>query len=42
MTLDDIVDVLRTAGFDQVDVVERWQERNGERALVFAEKPAVR
>lgn len=42
LTLDDIVHVLHTVGFDQVDVVERRRERNGDRALVFAEKPAVR
>jgi tRNA (mo5U34)-methyltransferase len=38
LRLDDIVDVLRSAGFDTVDVVETRQERNGPRVLLFAER----
>jgi len=38
LLLDDIVDVLHTAGFDAVEVAERREERNGPRVLIFAEK----
>jgi 2-polyprenyl-3-methyl-5-hydroxy-6-metoxy-1,4-benzoquinol methylase len=38
LRLDDIVTVLRDAGFDSVDVVETREERNGPRALLFAER----
>jgi tRNA (mo5U34)-methyltransferase len=38
LLLDDIVGVLRASGFDRVDVVERRQERNGPRVLLFAER----
>jgi tRNA (mo5U34)-methyltransferase len=36
--LDDMLEVLGEAGFDAVDVVERRDERNGPRLLLFAEK----
>jgi 2-polyprenyl-3-methyl-5-hydroxy-6-metoxy-1,4-benzoquinol methylase len=38
LRLDDITDELRRAGFDSVDVVERREERNGPRVLLFAER----
>jgi Methyltransferase domain len=38
LLLDDIVDVLRQAGFHEVDVVETRVERNGPRVLLFAER----
>ena len=38
ITLDDIERVLNSAGFDTVEIVERRQERNGPRVLLFAEK----
>jgi 2-polyprenyl-3-methyl-5-hydroxy-6-metoxy-1,4-benzoquinol methylase len=36
LLLDTIVDLLRRAGFAEVEVVERRQERNGPRLLLFA------
>jgi tRNA (mo5U34)-methyltransferase len=33
---EDLVQLLRTAGFQSVDVAERRQERNGPRVLIFA------
>jgi SAM-dependent methyltransferase len=39
LLLDDITRVLRGAGFDTVEVVEEREERNGPRALLFAERP---
>ncbi len=41
LLLDDIIAVLRSAGFAQVDIVERRDERNGPRVLLFAEKLPV-
>ena len=38
LTLDDITGVLRASGFDAVEIVERREERNGPRVLLFAEK----
>jgi hypothetical protein len=38
LQLDDIVGVLRTAGFLSVDIVETRRERNGPRALLIAKK----
>jgi 2-polyprenyl-3-methyl-5-hydroxy-6-metoxy-1,4-benzoquinol methylase len=38
LTLEDLIGVLSGAGFDAVDVAERRQERNGDRALIFASK----
>jgi 2-polyprenyl-3-methyl-5-hydroxy-6-metoxy-1,4-benzoquinol methylase len=38
LLLDDIAGVLRGVGFDQVDVVETRDERNGPRVLLFAEQ----
>jgi hypothetical protein len=38
LRLDDIVAVLGSAGFDRVEVVETREERNGRRALLFAER----
>jgi tRNA (mo5U34)-methyltransferase len=38
LLLDDIVELLRSAGFASVEVVERREERNGPRALLFAER----
>jgi SAM-dependent methyltransferase len=38
LRLDDITDVLREAGFGTVEVVEKRDERNGPRVLLFAEK----
>ena len=42
LTLDDITGVLRASGFDAVEIVERRDERNGPRVLLFAEKPVAR
>lgn len=36
LQLDDIVGVLRSDGFDTVEIVETRQERNGPRVLLFA------
>jgi tRNA (mo5U34)-methyltransferase len=38
LRLDDIVGVLRRVGFSTVEIVERRDERNGPRVLLFAEK----
>jgi hypothetical protein len=38
LLLDDIVDLLSGAGFDDVDVVETREERNGPRALLVAQR----
>jgi hypothetical protein len=38
LLLDDIVTTLRDAGFDSVEIVETREERNGPRALLFAER----
>lgn len=38
LTLSDIVDTLRAAGFSQVDIMERREERNGPRVLLIAER----
>jgi 2-polyprenyl-3-methyl-5-hydroxy-6-metoxy-1,4-benzoquinol methylase len=38
LLLDDIVGVLRSAGFDTVEVVETREERNGPRVLLFASR----
>lgn len=39
LLLDDITDVLSSVSFHKVEVVETRVERNGPRALLFAEKP---
>jgi tRNA (mo5U34)-methyltransferase len=39
LRLDDIVSILRGAGFGTVDIVELREERNGPRVLLFADKP---
>jgi 2-polyprenyl-3-methyl-5-hydroxy-6-metoxy-1,4-benzoquinol methylase len=41
LVLDDIVGLLGQAGFDTIDIVERREERNGPRVLLFAERSAV-
>ncbi len=38
LRLDDIVDLLRAAGFGAVDIVEVREERNGARVLLFADR----
>jgi tRNA (mo5U34)-methyltransferase len=38
LRLDDIVGELQRSGFDTVEVVEERHERNGPRALIFAER----
>ena len=38
LPLDTILELLRAAGFDRVEVAETRQERNGPRALVFASR----
>lgn len=38
LLLDDIKDCLVKAGFDKVDIIEKRDERNGQRVLLFAEK----
>jgi 2-polyprenyl-3-methyl-5-hydroxy-6-metoxy-1,4-benzoquinol methylase len=38
LRLDDIADLLRSAGFQTVDIVEMREERNGPRVLLFAER----
>lgn len=38
LRLHDITDVLNRAGFDGVEVVEKREERNGPRVLLFAER----
>jgi tRNA (mo5U34)-methyltransferase len=38
LLLDDIMGALHSAGFDKVDIVERREERNGPRVLLFAER----
>jgi hypothetical protein len=38
LLLDDILELLSSTGFDAVEVVERREERNGARALLFAER----
>jgi tRNA (mo5U34)-methyltransferase len=38
LLLEDIVALLKEAGFDQVEIVERSAEANGARALLFARK----
>jgi 2-polyprenyl-3-methyl-5-hydroxy-6-metoxy-1,4-benzoquinol methylase len=38
LLLDDMTEILRTAGFSSVDVVETREERNGPRVLLFAER----
>ena len=40
LILDDIVRVLQETGFDAVEVAEMREERNGPRALLFAERGA--
>lgn len=40
LTLDDIVGLLGTSGFDDVRVVERRDERNGPRAMLLATRSA--
>jgi hypothetical protein len=39
LRLQDITGVLRTVGFDAVEIVETREERNGPRVLLFAERP---
>jgi hypothetical protein len=41
LLLDDIVELLHQAGFDEVDIVEMRNEPNGPRALVMAERVPV-
>jgi len=36
LRLDDIAGLLREAGFSQIEIVEKRQERNGPRVLLFA------
>jgi hypothetical protein len=38
LRLEDITRVLRSAGFEAVEVAERREERNGPRVLLFAER----
>jgi len=38
LLLDDIIDCLKASGFSKVEVAEKRNERNGPRALVFAER----
>jgi len=38
LRLDDIVTILRIAGFEKVDILETRRERNGPRALLIAER----
>lgn len=38
LLLEDIVGCLKEAGFDQVEIVEKRDERNGPRVLLFAER----
>jgi len=38
LRLDDIERLLRSSGFGAIDIVERREERNGPRVLLFAEK----
>jgi tRNA (mo5U34)-methyltransferase len=38
LRLDDIERLLRSSGFGTIDIVERREERNGPRVLLFAEK----
>lgn len=38
LKLDDIVSLLKEAGFDNVDIVEQRNERNGPRVLLMAQK----
>lgn len=38
LLLEDIIGCLMEAGFDQVEIVERRDERNGPRVLLFAER----
>jgi tRNA (mo5U34)-methyltransferase len=38
LLLDDIVDILRTAGFATVEIAETREERNGARVLLLAER----
>jgi tRNA (mo5U34)-methyltransferase len=38
LLLDDIVNCLKQAGFNKVEIIEKRAERNGHRVLLFAEK----
>jgi len=38
LRLEDIMNVLRIAGFRNVNVIEERQERNGPRVLLMAER----
>lgn len=38
LTLETISEVLRNAGFDRIDIVEKRAERNGPRVMLFAER----
>ncbi|MCB9072200.1 MAG: methyltransferase domain-containing protein [Bdellovibrionaceae bacterium] len=38
LQLDDLVDILKQTGFSQVEVIEKRQERNGPRVLIFAHR----
>jgi Protein of unknown function (DUF1698) len=38
LRLDDIVEVLQSSGFGELEIVETREERNGPRALLFAER----
>src|SRR5205823_686475 len=42
LRLPDITDLLEAAGFGAIEVVERREERNGPRVLMFAERMATR
>ena len=38
LLLDDIISCLKATGFDQVEIIEKRDERNGHRVLLFAER----
>jgi 2-polyprenyl-3-methyl-5-hydroxy-6-metoxy-1,4-benzoquinol methylase len=38
LKLDDLVSILKSAGFEQVDIIEQRDERNGPRVLLMAKK----
>jgi tRNA (mo5U34)-methyltransferase len=38
LTLDDLSNILKEAGFAHVEIAQRRDERNGARALIFAER----
>ena len=38
LKLDDIVSLLKESGFNQVEIIEKRNERNGSRVLLMAQK----